>query len=222
MTHYVPGSSADAYEAENLFYLRSQPSRIAKLLAHYELYGAIGDLPGAVVELGVYKGASLVRFATFRGLLENADSRPIIGFDAFGAFPRSAVTGEPDLAFIDKFEAAGGEGIAKPMLEEVLADKGFANVELVEGDIFDTLPAFLGDRPALKVALLHLDLDVYEPTAFALEQLLPRMVRGGLVAFDDYGLVEGATRAADEACVRPGVAMEKLSYYQIPAYFAAP
>ena len=222
MSHYVPGSAAGAYEAENLFYLRGHPSRLAKLLAHYELYRAIGELPGAVVELGVYKGASLIRFATFRSLLETPYSRPILGFDAFGAFPRRDVAGEADQAFIDRFEAAGGEGIAKATLEEVLSEKGFANVELVEGDIFDTLPAYLDEQPALKVALLHLDLDVYEPTAFALERLLPRMVRGGLVAFDDYGLVEGATRAADEACTRLGVTMEKLSYYQIPAFFAAP
>jgi hypothetical protein len=222
MSHYVPGSADDAYEAENLFYLRSHPSRLAKLLAHYELYRAIGDLPGAVVELGVYKGASLVRFATFRSLLETPYSRPIIGFDAFGAFPRGGVAGEADQAFIDKFEAAGGEGIARPTLEALLAEKGFTDIELVEGDVFDTLPAFLGERPALKVALLHLDLDVYEPTVFALEQLLPRMVGGGLVAFDDYGLVEGATRAADEACARLGVAMEKFPHYRIPAFFAAP
>jgi hypothetical protein len=222
MAHYVPGSPADAYEAENSFYLRSHPSRLAKLLAHYELYAAIEDLPGAVVELGVYKGASLVRFATFRSLLENPDSRPIIGFDAFGAFPRDGIAAEADQAFIERFEAAGGEGISRPVLEEVLAAKGFANVELVEGDIFDTLPAFLRDRPAQKIALLHLDLDVYEPTAFALDQLLPHMVTGGLVAFDDYGLVEGATRAADEACARLGVGMARLSHYQIPAFFAAP
>lgn len=222
MARYVPGSTDDVYEAENHFYLRGHPSRIAKLLAHYELYRAIGDLPGAVVELGVYKGASLVRFATFRNLLENMFSRPIIGFDAFGAFPRNRVAGEADRAFIERFEAAGGEGISKSTLEEVLAEKGFANVELVEGDVFETLPAFLETRPALKIALLHLDMDVYEPTAFALEQLLPHMTTGGLVAFDDYGLVEGATRAADEACASLGVAMEKLSHYQIPAFFAAP
>ena len=57
---------------------------------------------------------------------------------------------------------------------------------------------------------------------FALGRLLPHMVKGGLVAFDDYGLVEGATRAADEACARLGVEMAKLPHYQIPAFFAAP
>ena len=222
MSNYIPAAASDVYEAENTFYLRSHPSRLAKLLAHYELYRMISALPGAVVEMGVYKGASLLRFATFRGIVENAFSRPVIGFDAFGAFPRSGVEGSADQAFIEKFEAAGGDGIAKADLEAIADEKGFANIELVGGNIFDTLPDWLARQPAQKIALLHLDMDVYEPTIFALEQLLPRMVRGGIVVFDDYGLVEGATRAADEMCAAHGFRMAKLSNYVIPAYFVIP
>ncbi|WP_231621683.1 TylF/MycF/NovP-related O-methyltransferase [Sphingomonas sp. 37zxx] len=195
---------------------------MAKLLAHYELYRKITHLPGAVIELGVYKGASFMRFAGFRDVLENSYSRPLIGFDAFGSFPRDGVAGASDQQFIDHFETAGGQGIARGDLERLIAAKGFENTELVEGNIFTTVPEYLAKHPALKIALLHLDLDVYEPTAFALDQLLPSMVRGGLVLFDDYGLVAGATRAADAACDRLGVTMAKLSHYQIPAYFTAP
>lgn len=222
MANYQLMPETDVYEAENSFYLQSRPSRMAKLLAHYELYREITALPGAVIELGVYKGASFMRFASFRDVLETTHSRPLIGFDAFGRFPREGVLGAADRSFIDHFESTGGEGIARADLEALLLAKGFANTELVEGNLFDTLPEFLAAHPALKVALLHLDVDVYEPTAFALTQLLPRMVRGGLVVFDDYGLVEGATRAADEACDRLGVTMAKLSNYVIPGYFRMP
>jgi hypothetical protein len=192
------------------------------MIAHYELYQMIADLPGALFELGVYKGASLVRFATFREMVENAFSRPIVGFDAFGNFPRTDIQGASDKAFIDRFEGSGGAGISKADLEAIMVDKGLRNVELVEGNIFQTLPAFLDRNPAQKIALLHLDMDVYEPTAFALEQLLPRMVRGGLVVFDDYTMVEGATRAADEICQRHGFTMRKLSNYAIPAFLTVP
>ncbi|MBO9575497.1 MAG: class I SAM-dependent methyltransferase [Sphingobium sp.] len=222
MANYKVDEISDIYEVENLFYLRGHPSRLAKLIAHYEIYREIVDLPGAVIEMGVYKGASFVRFATFRDLLENAHSRPMIGFDAFGAFPRSEVRGGADKSFIDRFEDAGGDGISKADLEAVLARKGFANIQLVEGNVFETLPLFLEKNPALKVAMLHLDMDVYEPTAFALEKLLPHMAGGGIVLFDDYGLVEGATRAADEVCARHGLRMEKRSDYVIPAYFRMP
>lgn len=86
-----------------------------------------------------------------------------------------------------------GDGIAVGDLQAVLDRKGFANVELVARNIFDTLPPFLEANPALRIALLHLDMDVYEPTAFALDRLFPHMVHGRLVV-DDYGMVEGATR----------------------------
>lgn len=222
MSHYMPVADIDVYEVENSFYLRSHPSRMAKLLAHYELYKKIIGLPGAVLELGVYKGASFMRFASYRDLLENSYSRPILGFDAFGSFPTDGVQEVADQTFIEKFEAAGGPGISRESLEGLIAAKGYANTTLVEGNIFDTIPAYLEKHPALKIAFLHLDVDVYEPTAFALDQLLPHMARGGLVVFDDYGLVQGATRAADEVSTRLGVTINKLSNYLIPSYFEVP
>ena len=62
---------ADVWDYENGFYWFSPKSRLNKMLAHYELYKTIVNIPGHIFELGVYKGASLVRFATFRDALEN-------------------------------------------------------------------------------------------------------------------------------------------------------
>ncbi len=76
------------WDYENGFYLTSHVTRLGKLLAHFELYKSITGLPGHIVECGVYKGASLVRFASFRQLLESPHSRKIVGFDTFGTFPR--------------------------------------------------------------------------------------------------------------------------------------
>ncbi len=90
------------WEYENGFYLTSHKTRLAKLLAHYELYKMITNLPGHIVECGVYKGASLTRFANFRDSLESSYSRKIIGFDVFGKFSRSGDSN--DLNFIERFE----------------------------------------------------------------------------------------------------------------------
>lgn len=208
----------DVWDAENVFYLKSHPSRLSKLLAHYEIYQDIVSLPGAVVECGVYKGASLARFATFRQVLENNDSRTIYGLDAFGAFPTKGVKSKADKAFIDKFESAGGAGISKEALAKTLTAKGFSNFELVKGDVFQTIPALLERLPHLRIALLHLDMDVYEPTKFAIDQFLPHMTPGGLIVFDDYNSVEGATRAADELCRAEGLQLEKLPFYNVPSF----
>jgi hypothetical protein len=47
----------------------------------------VQDLPGAIVECSVFKGASLVRFVLLRDLFENSYSKKIIRFDIFGKFP---------------------------------------------------------------------------------------------------------------------------------------
>ena len=59
---------------------------------------------------------------------------------------------------------------------------------------------FIKDNPGLRISLLHLDVDLYEPTKAALAALYPLVVRGGLVVFDEYALPpwEGETVAADE------------------------
>ena len=222
MIHYQIDTALDPYEVENAFYLQSHPARVAKLLSHYELYRMIAHLPGAIAETGVYKGASLMRFVAFRELFETAHSRAIFGFDAFGAFPRAAVEGQHDQEFIEAFETTGGPGISKAGLEAALQAKGHTNISLLEGDVFETLPAFLKAKPETRVALLHLDMDVYEPTAFVIEQFAERMARGGLIVFDDYGMVEGATRAADELAARLGVRLQKLPFYEVPAFITVP
>jgi hypothetical protein len=121
-------SSSKIWDYENSFYWFSHPTRINKLLAHYELYKSIVGLPGHVIELGVYKGASLVRFATFRNLLENDFSRKIIGFDAFGKFPTDSIELETDKSFIEEFEEAGGDGLDVKEIDAVLKRKNLDRI----------------------------------------------------------------------------------------------
>lgn len=205
-----------AWDYENGFYLTSHPKRLSKALAHFELYKKITHLPGHVLEFGVFKGTSLIRFLSFRDILESSFSRKVIGFDAFGKFP---VAGdEHDVKFIKKFESAGGEGIPVAQLEEALARKGQSNFELIEGDIFVTLPDYLEQHPELKIALLHIDVDVYDPSKFVLEKLYERVVPGGVIIFDDYATVAGETRAVDEFLAGKGQSIQKLSISHIPAY----
>ena len=206
------------YDYENGFYLTSDSSRIGKLVSQYELYKKITGLSGDFVECGVFKGASLIRFATFRELLESQNSRKIIGFDMFGSFPR--VDRDDDNDFIEKFENTSGGGIEKKQLEDILKTKGFRNIQLIRGDLTETIDEYLNMNSALRIALLHIDVDVYKPTKYVLERLFPRVVAGGLVVLDDYGMVNGATEAVDEYLEKnnQGVQIQKLPYYQVPAY----
>ena len=57
---------AKMYEYETNFHLTLDVSRLGKLIAHYEAYRMARDVPGAIVECGVFKGTSLARFGMFR------------------------------------------------------------------------------------------------------------------------------------------------------------
>ena len=207
---------------ENGFYWFSPKTRLNKMLAHYELYKTITSIPGHIFELGVYKGASLVRFCTFRDALENDYSRKIVGFDAFGEFPIDNLQVQDDLAFIERFEEAGGHGLDEKEVEDVLSAKGFENFKLIKGNVFDTLPKYLSDNPETRIALLHLDMDVKEPTDFALDLLYERMVPGGIIVFDDFNAVAGETISVDEFLDKHRLKIEKLPFYNVPAYVRKP
>lgn len=187
-------------------------------MAHFELYKMALEVPGAVVECGVFKGASLVRFATFRELLSNPFSKKIIGFDAFGRFPETEFAA--DQGFRKKFvESSGEEGIGKDQLLQVLKNKQLDRwVELVEGDITKTVPAYVEAHPELKISLLNLDVDIYEPSVVILEQLYPRLSRGGVLVLDDYGSFPGETKAIDDFFKDKNVKIRKFPYCMSPAY----
>jgi hypothetical protein len=187
-----------AWDFENGFYLTCDPSRLGKLLAHYELFRLVLASPGAIVECGVFKGASLARFAMLRRLFSSSVEPQIVAFDSFGPFPKTAH--EPDQQLREQFiAAAGGESISTDQLRQVLARKGCdENVELVSGDITQTVPEYVAKHPELTISLLNLDTDLYEPAKVILEQLYPRIVPGGILLLDDYGVFPGETQAVDE------------------------
>ena len=91
-----------AFDYENNFYLSCHKNRISKILTQYELFKQTIDLPGSIVEFGVFKGISLIKFLTFREILENSRSRKIYGFDVFGKYPRSNLS--TDKKFIKAWE----------------------------------------------------------------------------------------------------------------------
>ena len=183
---------------ENGFYLTSKPYRLGNMLAHYELYKMITNLPGDVVELGVFKGGSIIQWGTFRELLENERSRKIIGFDMFGEFPDSPQV-DSDNKFINNWNALfKDEFVTREEIYESLKLKGIGNVELVQGNIKDTLPQYLAENGQMRISLLHIDTDVYEPCKIGLELLYERVVPDGVIVFDDYSTIEGETIAVDE------------------------
>lgn len=206
------------FEYENGFYLTCAPSRIGKLIAHYELYKSIKHLSGAIVECGVYKGVSLIRFAMFRNLFEKQIKRKIVAFDTFETFPETQF--EKDIPLRQNFIDEGGDqSIGKSQLLKILQDKKCNEfVELIEGNICETIPEFVSNNPDQKIALLNLDVDVYEPSVVILECLFPLLVKGGILILDDYGTFPGETKAVDDYFKGQSIKIQKFPFCKTPRY----
>jgi hypothetical protein len=191
-------SFEDQWRHENGFYLTSSPERTAKILSHWSLYQKSLEVPGEIVECGVFKGASLIRLATFRHITSIPFSKKVIGFDTFGEFPETEYEG--DIKNRDNFvDAAGSESISVDQLSRVLSKKGIGeNTELVKGDINNTVPEYVEKNQSLRISFLHIDVDIYEPTVTIMDSLFERVTKGGLVVLDDYGDFDGESTAVEE------------------------
>lgn len=207
-----------AFEYENNFYLSCDNTRLSKIISHYELFKIACNLPGEIVECGLFKGASFVRFAGFRDLFGNPFSHKLIGFDVFGKFPETYY--EEDKKYRNKFiENAGEQSISKKQLLNVLKNKGIdKNIELVEGNIIKTIPQYVKSNSHLKISLLNLDTDIYEPAITILKYFWPRIVRGGVLILDDYGTFPGETKAVDKYFKDKDVKILKYSFAMTPSY----
>lgn len=207
-----------SFDYENNFYLSCNVQRISKMIAHYELFKKTLNLTGDIVECGVFKGVSLIRFASFRDMFGASNGKKIIGFDVFGKFPESKST--QDKEFREKFvNDAGDESIDDTQLLSVLLNKGIGdNVELVKGDVCSTIPQYVEKHNELRICLLNLDTDTYEPAVVVLENLWDRIVRGGVLISDEYGVSSGENKAVDDFFKDKDVVIRKFPFCKTVSY----
>ena len=165
------------------------------------MYGKISEVEGDIVECGLGK---MRTFQVLSFLLENDknNKRVLWGFDSFEGFPsptpednsyRNPQKGE--WAHLTKQDA-------KDLLVKVGMGSKFLDtrIHFVEGFFEDTLPKY--EEKIQKIAFLHLDVDLYASYRDCLNYLFPKVVKGGVVLFDEYKNQEirwpGAKKAIDE------------------------
>ena len=171
-------------------YIRRQ--KLTRLLALYEIFKKVLPVKGSIVECGVFKGFGLMAWANMSAVLEPSNlMRRIYGFDTFEGFPEVGEKDENRLMKPEKGHLSSGSGCYEELQELIdIYDSnrflGHVNkVQLIKGDVTQTIPKFLSENRHLVVSLLFMDLDLYEPTKLALEHFLPRMPKGAVVAFDE-------------------------------------
>ena len=203
------------FDYENNFYLSCDNSRIGKMIAHYELFKMSSKIPGCIIECGVFKGASLIRFATFLKLLKS--NKKIIAFDTFGKHTTTKISSDHKRRKI--LLSHGKEGISEKQLMSILKRKCLEkNIQLIKGDITETIPKFLKLNPKLKISLLNLDVDFYEPSMSILENFYPKLSKGGILMLDDYGVWDGETMAVDEYFASKKIKIRKHVFSPTPSY----
>jgi hypothetical protein len=182
---------------------------LARFLTKYELFKLCLPVHGNVVELGVFAGAGLFTWLHCSAILEPYNhQRRVLGFDTFEGFP--ALHDKDADAGTSQHLHVGAYSTHRAIRDELEAlarvhDRNrplghVPKLELVAGDATETIPRYVREHPHLLVSLLYLDFDLYDPTRVALEHLLPRVPKGGVVAFDELNCPEypGETTALIE------------------------
>jgi hypothetical protein len=160
------------------------------------------DVPGAIVECGVWRGGSMMVVA--HTLLElSRPSYDLYLFDTFdGMTPPTehdrnlSGTRAADLLERSSPDAAVWAHSPIEQTRAALQGTGYPRdrIHFVPGRVEDTIPKEAPEQ----VALLRLDTDWYESTHHELVHLYPRVSTGGVLIIDDYGHWQGARKATDE------------------------
>lgn len=202
----------------------------ARQLAVYELYRKTIALPGSVAEFGVRNGANLFFLSRLVEIFnpgqrfDGISSRHVLGFDTFAGFPD---VGEADLSEASwKDMRKGGVPTDREVFfedfERFRRESGIGTrLHVFEGDVAETLPKLLAERPGLRFAFVYLDLDLYAPTLLVLQQVWDRIVPGGVVVFDEYAIPEfpGESRAVDEFLAGRGAALHAVPWAYCPSAY---
>ena len=206
------------YEYETHYHLTFDLNRLGKFVAHYEAYKMAMDIPGEIVECGVFKGTSLFRFAMFRELLGNSAASNIIAFDVFSDEYPDTDYKEDKAQREHWINTAGPSSIDVSQLEEIFKNRCITNYELIKGDVLNTIPEYVKQKPYFKISLLNIDIDFVEPTKCVLDYLYNRVSKGGIILLDNYAAFHGDTKGIDDFFNNKDVEIRKFPFVSRPCY----
>lgn len=170
---------------------------LGRLFYFRAMFERIAAVPGDIVECGVSTGHGILYWSLLCEL--TGQHRTVWGFDSFAGFPPST---EADRKADRSFYTQEHDYTSPPeMVMKVLSDGRVADefvstsVRLVKGYFEDSLSRYDG-----RIALLHLDCDLYESIRTCLDRLYDRVQPGGVIMIDEYDdpNFPGARQAVDE------------------------
>jgi len=210
----------DFYNNYNEFVFSNDRKIFNKLVSKTFFIEQTKGIPGEIVELGVFKGAGMAAWLKTLNSF-GIQNKNCIGFDIFDVQLLKSNISTIDNELMQKlfnqrqFDPTGYDLILREKLEEC----GFDNFDIISGDVFDTIPKYLSDNPGFRASLVNFDLDTAEPTYFCLDRLWERVVKGGILIFDEYAINEWTESDAVDRFVKEKDLQIQRSMYQSPSAY---
>lgn len=185
-------TNQDIFDNFNGFMISPDRNVFNKLYSRIKFYEMVKNIPGDIVECGVFKGTGLLTWLKILDMNEPNSIRKVIGFDFFDKSFVEDIDDDTDKKLMDQVfkrcEDLDDEEISKKGIANKLIYSGFSDdrFELVKGDIIKTSNDYLIGRPGFRISILYLDLDLDEPTYETLNNLWNNIVKGGIIVFDEY------------------------------------
>jgi hypothetical protein len=180
------------YDNFNNFIFSDDIKLMGKLLHRFDFFLKTKDLPGDIVEIGVFKGSGVVSFSKFIKIFSPNSNKKVIGFDIFDSDDANIILNKDNVIDketmnvvydrVNKNDLKIDSVISNIKKSNILDDK----YSLIKGDVEDTLPQFLIDNPGFRISLLYIDVDIERPTYNSLKYLWDRILPGGYILFDEY------------------------------------
>lgn len=146
----------------------------------------VRDIPGDIVECGVWRGGQIAAIAQLLG-----NKRRYMLYDSFEGLPEADLRMDGHKATTLTGKCCADEHYAVEAMQ--LAD--ITNYTFVKGWYTDTLPT--AQHPD-GIALLHLDSDWYSSTTECLKYLYPQLNPNAVCIIDDYFVWPGCRQAVHD------------------------
>lgn len=187
----VINTSQEIYDSFNGFIFSSDSKVFSKLIARTLLFNEVVDVPGDIVECGVFKGSGILTWLKLKKVLRPNSFKKVIGFDFFNTEMLLNSLSGVDRERMENLFTSRNFNLDESyitVLSKIIEECGFNEscYELIKGDVSITSQQYAKNRIGAKVSLLYMDLDIDKPTYDVLECLWDKISYGGIIAFDEY------------------------------------
>lgn len=199
------------------FLAGTSPDRLQKILARYELFRMVMDVPGDIAECGVFKASGFYTWAKLLRLFKPNNEIRLIGFDFFDTDRSMHFEFQQDKDCLDEHAENWSP---QELIRANCAAWGFDNVDLVAGNVVETTRQFAAEHLGTRLSLLYIDVDNYEGALACLRNLYPILSVGGIVALDEYALRGyGESNAVDEYFKGQKIKLRSLPWANTPTAY---